>query len=92
MPEVRFHVRWPDGSGRACYSPSTVIHDFLTAGEAMPIAEFVAKVRAGLEAASNRVEERYGRPCSIAAREIAEIERVARHQVPDGAVTIETIG
>lgn len=31
MPEMYFHVRWPDGETQRCYSPSTVVEDYLTA-------------------------------------------------------------
>jgi uncharacterized repeat protein (TIGR04042 family) len=27
MPELYFHVRWPDGVTQRCYSPSTVLED-----------------------------------------------------------------
>lgn len=91
MPEVRFKVRWPDGSTRLCYSPSTIILEHLVAGAPLPVADFLTQVRVGLEAASARVAERYGSPCLIALREIDEIERHARRQAQDGAVTVEFI-
>ncbi|MBC8129762.1 MAG: MSMEG_0570 family nitrogen starvation response protein [Rhizobiaceae bacterium] len=89
MPEVRFMVNWPDGSNRVCYSPSTVIHDYLTAEEALPVSEFLTRATAGLDAASTRVAKLYGRPCAIAEREAREIATAARRQPPDGTVTIE---
>jgi uncharacterized repeat protein (TIGR04042 family) len=92
MPEVRFTIRWPDGTSRDCYSPSTIIREHLAAGSALPLAVFLAKIRTGLSAASGRVEERYGRPCLIVARELAEIESAARRQPADGTVTVETLG
>ena len=27
MPELRFVLRWPDGTWETCYSPSTVVRD-----------------------------------------------------------------
>ena len=32
MPEMRFRIRWPDGSTESCYSPSLVIKDYFAAG------------------------------------------------------------
>lgn len=77
MPEMRFHVRWPDGSRTACYSPSLVIEDYLRPGAAYPLAEFVDRSRQALHAASARVKQKYGFPCSRALRQIGEIERHA---------------
>ena len=48
MPEVIFHIRWPDGREERCYSPSTAIRQHLTAGQTYPLAEFVARARAGM--------------------------------------------
>jgi uncharacterized repeat protein (TIGR04042 family) len=78
MPEMRFVVRWPDGSEDACYSPSTAIAAHLSAGAAYPLPEFLARVRAGLQAASERVRARYGFPCSRALGELDRIEAQAR--------------
>lgn len=91
MPEVRFVVRWPDRSLTACYSPSTVVWEFLAAGESYPLPDFRARCRDALAAASERVRARYGFPCSLAARQAAEIEEVAARFAgqPGVAVTIE---
>ncbi|MGZ6801009.1 MAG: MSMEG_0570 family nitrogen starvation response protein, partial [Mycobacteriaceae bacterium] len=32
MPEMTFTVQWPDGKRESCYSPSLVMHDYLTIG------------------------------------------------------------
>lgn len=84
MPEVIFHIRWPDGSEERCYSPSTIIHDHLTAGNNYPLPEFVARARAGLNAASDRVAARYGFACSSAMDQLARIEARAQTHRPDG--------
>ena len=42
MPEMRFHIRWPDGRREACYSPSLVIKEHFAVGEEVPLADFVA--------------------------------------------------
>lgn len=91
MPEVRFRVRWPDGGTQQYYSPSTVVEQFLTVGEAYPVGEFVERSRRALAIADERVREKYGFGCANAAVALAEIERAAADfgDVPDGRVTVE---
>jgi len=77
MPELRFSVRWPDGSVDECYSPSTVVKEHLQAGADYPLAEFLARSRAALHGASERVRARYGYSCSSAMEQLARIEHKA---------------
>jgi uncharacterized repeat protein (TIGR04042 family) len=88
MPEVIFHIRWPDGVEERCYSPSTIIHQHLKAGESYPLEDFVARARAGLIAASDRVALRYGFACSSAMDQLARIEAAAHRHNRDGACVI----
>lgn len=85
MPEVIFHIRWPDGTEERCYSPSTVISQHLSAGQSYPLAEFVSRARAGLTAASDRVAAKYGFACSSAMDQLARIEATARRHSPENA-------
>lgn len=78
MPEMRFHIRWPDGRAEACYSPSLVIKEHLDAGASYPLADFLARSRTALTIASDRVEAKYGFPCSRALGQLARIEAAAR--------------
>jgi len=78
MPELHFRIRWPDGTEETCYSPSTVIGAHLTAGASYPLPVFLDHVRAGLNAASDRVFARYGFACSSALDQLARIEATAR--------------
>ncbi len=89
MPEMHFHVRWPDGRREACYSPSLVVKDFFTPGESYPIDDFVAKTRTALTIASERVREKYGFACSSALDQLARIESAAERQTPGGLVKVE---
>lgn len=77
MPEMRFHVRWPDGTEEACYSPSLVVHDHLTAGTDYPVEEFVARSRAALDEASERVRARFGMGCTASMAQLQAIEERA---------------
>ncbi|CAO4149230.1 MSMEG_0570 family nitrogen starvation response protein [Methylorubrum extorquens] len=90
MPEMHFHVRWPDGRQEACYSPSLVVKDFLTPGESYALDDFVEKSRTALNIASERVREKYGFACSSAMDQLARIEAAAKRQEPGGQVTIES--
>lgn len=89
MPEMRFHIRWPDGIREACYAPSLVIKEHLAVGQDYPVAEFVALSRLALGIASARVRARYGFPCGRAEAQLARIEETARRQAP-GTVHVES--
>lgn len=77
MPEMHFHVRWPDDTASACYSPSLVIKDFFEPGRSYPVADFLARSREALTIASERVRQKYGMGCAHAAHQLAEIEAMA---------------
>ena len=77
MPETYFHVRWPDGEAQRCYSPSTVVEDYFTAGHSYDLSDFVDRSRSALGIAGRRVEERFGFHCTGASDQLAQIERVA---------------
>ncbi len=90
MPELTFTTRWPDGRTLQTYSPSLVVHDHLEAGRSYAVAEFVDRAAAALSEASDRVEARWGRPCTAARASLATIRHYAAGQ-PDGLVAVETI-
>ncbi|GIF21586.1 putative repeat protein (TIGR04042 family) [Actinoplanes tereljensis] len=90
MPERYVSVRWPDGQTQKIYSPSTVIEDYFHTGQTLPVADFVARSRAALTVASDRVQAAYGFPCSRAAASIAAINSSAAG-FEDGDVTVEGI-
>lgn len=90
MPEMRFTVRWPDGREESCYSPSLVIRDHMAVGDTYPLDDFLARSRTALGIASQRVEAKYGFPCSLALGQLARIETAATRFAsdPDAAVSI----
>jgi len=90
VPEMRFHIRWPDGRREACYSPSLVVQDFLAPGDSYALDDFVDRTRTALTIASERVREKYGFACSSAMAQLARIEAAAEQQQPAGRVTVET--
>jgi len=77
MPEMRFVIRWPDGRRESCYSPSLVIRDYFRQGESYRLDDFLTRARAALTIASQRVQAKYGRPCSLALQQLARIEAAA---------------
>jgi uncharacterized repeat protein (TIGR04042 family) len=91
MPEMRFLIRWPDGTPQACYSPSLVVKEFLSPGMSYPVADFLERSRAALTIASQRVEAKYNRSCSRAAAQLEQIETAARAftHITDARVTVD---
>ena len=77
MPVMHFRVRWPDASETRCYSPSSVVRDYLAPGERYALADFMRRTREALGMASERVRAKYGFACSQAMDQLAEIERIA---------------
>lgn len=91
MPEMHFRVRWPDGAVETCYSPSLVIKDYFQPGAAYPLGDFLARSRTALKIASDRVEAKYGFPCSRALGQLARIEAAcAGFALADANVSVES--
>lgn len=90
MPEVHFDVRWPDGARRSYYSPSTAVHQHLRAGETYLVPDFLARARAAMHEASERVRAKYGYTCSSAMDTLSQIEQTAQtfEASTQGQVTI----
>jgi uncharacterized repeat protein (TIGR04042 family) len=88
MPAVHYTVELPDGSKRECYSPSTVIHDYFKAGEAMPMSDFLLRSTKALNAASDRVRQRFGFACSSAMDQLDEIQGWSQKYQADATVRI----
>lgn len=91
MPEMHFHIRWPDGATERCYSPSLVVKDHLAPGCSYALADFLDLSRLALTIASERVAARYGHPCSLALRQLALIEATGARflAAPDAQVRVE---
>ena len=91
MPEMRFRIRWPDGTAETCYSPSLVIKDYFAVGADYALADFLERGRTALGIASDRVKARYGVPCSRAMAQLARIETAAGAfaDTPDARVAID---
>lgn len=91
MPEMFFHLSWPDGTQRRCYSPSLVIKDYFQPGAAYPLPDFLRRSREAYGIASERVRQKYGFGCAHAASELEALEDLAArfHHQPDAQVRIE---
>ena len=88
MPEMHFHLRWPDGRSSACYSPSLVVREHLRVGASYPLPEFLERVGAALHLASERVRAKYGFACSRAMDQLAILQAQAAAYPPDGRVLV----
>jgi putative flavoprotein involved in K+ transport len=88
MPEVHFQVSWPDGHVQQCTSPSRAIEAHLAPAATYPVDEFVRRVRAGMDAASERVRQQYGMACTAAMAQRQEVEQAAAEHAPDGLGTV----
>jgi uncharacterized repeat protein (TIGR04042 family) len=90
MPELHFSIEWPDGTTETCYSPSTIVRDHFANFTSYGMAEFLARSRAALTAASERVRERYGAPCSLALGQLARIEAAASRFSAESVVVFKS--
>ncbi|NMO02575.1 MSMEG_0570 family nitrogen starvation response protein [Gordonia sp. TBRC 11910] len=88
MPEMTFSVRWPDGQVRQYYSPSLVMHDFLTAGASYTVEDFTARSTKALAQATERVREKFGFACTSAAAAADDIVDAARTYGPTSTVEV----
>jgi uncharacterized repeat protein (TIGR04042 family) len=94
MPAVNFEVTWPDGENAAYYSPSTVIHQYIKAGESYSVKEFERLTYEALDIASERVRAKFGYACSAANDEKIKIEAKATqlHRAGiDGEVLLNSV-
>lgn len=88
MPEMTFDVRWPDGRVQRCYSPSLVMHDYLTPGSDYTVAEFVDRSGQALREASERVRAKFGFACTSAAETGAQIVAAAHEFQSDATIRV----
>ncbi|MFV9424053.1 MULTISPECIES: MSMEG_0570 family nitrogen starvation response protein [Microbacterium] len=84
---MRFAVRWPDGAETSHYSPSLVMHDYLSTGGRYGVTDFVERSREALDAAAERVRAAYGFACTSAMASRDEIVRTAAAYA-EGEVTV----
>lgn len=78
MPEINFKIQWPDGEQAVCYSPSLVVKKYFQVGETYTVSDFLARSRESLTIASDRVQAKYGFPCSRALGQLRQIEAAAQ--------------
>jgi uncharacterized repeat protein (TIGR04042 family) len=91
MPETWFEVTWPDGATETCYSPSSVVREHFAERASYSLPDFMARGRAALHAASERVRAKYGTPCSRAQAQLARLEQAALSFAdhPDARVRVD---
>jgi putative flavoprotein involved in K+ transport len=77
MPTVDIRIRWADGTVQDGESPSRAIERFIVAGAVYPRDELRRRLTEGLQAASDRVRERFGMACTAAAAQSEAFEAAA---------------
>jgi len=89
MPEINFQIQWPDGQKETCYSPSLVVKKYFEPGESYTVTEFLKRSRESLTIASDRVQAKFGFPCSRALGQLRKLETTAQNYEanPEGEVT-----
>jgi uncharacterized repeat protein (TIGR04042 family) len=88
MPEMYFEVRLPDGRSERCYSPSLIVRELLVEGTEYPNYEFMARTRAALTIASERVKSKYGFYCSAAMDQLARLEELSASLEPAAPIRV----
>ena len=91
MPEMHYLLRWPDASVSTCYSPSLVIKDYFEVGASYPLPDFIERIRAATQIASDRVAAKYGFACSRAADQLATIEAQAAAYVDQPEARVQMV-
>ncbi len=91
MPELRFQIRWSDGTQDSCYSPSLIVKEYFSPNTEYELEDFVARSRTALKIASDRVEAKYGRPCGLALGQLHEIEEKSKQYVHLPNATVRVI-
>lgn len=95
MPSINFEVIWPDGDKVSYYSPSTIVREHLRVGAEYSQAEFDRRIHSALNAASERVYQRFGYYCSAASAELEKINfklQFLREQEIIGEVRVVQLG
>ncbi|BAS57081.1 MULTISPECIES: MSMEG_0570 family nitrogen starvation response protein [Leptolyngbya] len=90
MPEIRFQIRWSDGTQDSCYSPSLIVKEYFSPNTDYALDDFVERSRTALNIASDRVKAKYGRPCGLALGQLQEIEEKSKQyaQIPNAKVRV----
>ena len=88
MPEMTFDVQWPDGRVQRCYSPSLVMHDYLTSGADYTVADFLDRSTKALNEASERVRAKFGFACTSAAATNEKIVDAATEFAPSATIRV----
>jgi uncharacterized repeat protein (TIGR04042 family) len=77
MPSIHYTVRWPDARETVCYSPSLIVQELLPTDRALPLAEFMRRVREATGIANERVQAKFGFVCSRANDQLATLEALS---------------
>jgi uncharacterized repeat protein (TIGR04042 family) len=93
MPERHFDIQWPNGDQQSCYSPSSIISEYLIAEQTYALKDFIYQAELGLNEASERVRSKYGYACSSAMDQLNQLKKAATkfEQSPKSLVIVKRI-
>jgi putative flavoprotein involved in K+ transport len=93
VPTVDIRIRWADGTVQDGESPSRAIEKYIVAGAVYPRDELRRRLADGLQAASDRVRERFGMACTAAMAQAEEFEAaiVAHGGGPESLSRVELV-
>jgi uncharacterized repeat protein (TIGR04042 family) len=83
-----FDVKFPDADTERCYSPSLIVRELLQEDTEYPSFEFMARTRAALTIAAERVRLKYGFYCSAALDQLARLEAISARYDLDAKVKV----
>src|SRR5579862_6437373 len=91
MPAMTYNIRWPDGLESNCYSPSSIVREYLQVGMSYRVEEFLQRIRAATEIASERVRAKFGYACSRARDQLRQIEERAARFAADTVLEVTVL-
>jgi len=91
MPEIRFQIQWLDGSQDICYSPSLIVKEYFAPKTEYPLEDFVQRSQTALKIERDRVQAKYGMPCSLALNQLHQIETKAAHYQNLSQPTVQVV-
>jgi uncharacterized repeat protein (TIGR04042 family) len=92
MPEIRFRIEWPDGTEELCYSPSLVVKDYFEPEQTYELQDFVQRSTTALQIASDRVQAKYGMPCTLALGQLQKLQHTAQQYQSQPHAKVKLLG
>lgn len=92
MPVTHLYIKWPDNTKDKVYSPSSVIENYFSAKQEIPVSKFHSLCNESLNEASERVAKKIGFACTSAEAEKRRIELLCSKYEASEMVEIVDVG